>query len=152
MHVNIKYINSTRGAASRMYRGCTSGGVYGPCFYTHARWEYRRRLGSLLLSCYVFRALINSLVCWFCTSALGLVLFQICSMDVKHHIYLLIRDYYTYILSLLTSCCLYIRIVLTKANSVSMLLVRTTFSCSNCHDVNRSFVVSSPKTESSCRS
>jgi len=26
---------------------------------------------------YVFRALINSLECWFCTSALGLVLFQI---------------------------------------------------------------------------
>ena len=25
---------------------------------------------------YVFRALINSLVCWFCTSALGLFLFQ----------------------------------------------------------------------------
>ena len=40
--------------------------------------SYRRRLGSLLLYlCYVFRALINSLVCWFCTSALGLVLFQI---------------------------------------------------------------------------
>ena len=39
----------------------------------------RRRFGSLLLYlCYVFRALINSLVCWFCTSALGLVLFQIC--------------------------------------------------------------------------
>ena len=30
--------------------------------------SYRRRLGSLLLhSCYVFRALINSLVCWFLT-------------------------------------------------------------------------------------
>ena len=40
--------------------------------------SYRRRLRSLLLYlCYVFRALINSLVCWFCTSALGLVLFQI---------------------------------------------------------------------------
>ena len=41
--------------------------------------SYRRRLRSLLLYlCYVFRTLINSLVCWFCTSALGLVLFQIC--------------------------------------------------------------------------
>ena len=40
--------------------------------------SYRRRLRSLLLYlCYVFRALINSLVCWFCTSALDLVLFQI---------------------------------------------------------------------------
>ena len=40
--------------------------------------SYHRRLKSLLLYlCYVFRALINSLECWFCTSALGLVLFQI---------------------------------------------------------------------------
>ena len=40
--------------------------------------SYRTRLRSLLLClCDVFRALINSLVCWFCTSALrGLVLFQ----------------------------------------------------------------------------
>ena len=39
---------------------------------------YRRRLGSFFLYlCCVFRALINSLVCWFCTSALGFVLFQI---------------------------------------------------------------------------
>ena len=37
--------------------------------------SYRRWLGSLLLClCDVFRALIKSLVCWFCTSALGLVL------------------------------------------------------------------------------
>ena len=34
-------------------------GVYIPCIYTHAR-----RLVSLLLYlCYVFRALVNSLVC-----------------------------------------------------------------------------------------
>ena len=40
--------------------------------------SYRRRLRSLLLYlCDVFRALINSLVCWFCASALGIVLFQI---------------------------------------------------------------------------
>ena len=40
--------------------------------------SYRRRLRSLLLYlCYVFPALINSFVCWFCTSARGLVLFQI---------------------------------------------------------------------------
>ena len=40
--------------------------------------SYRRQLRSLLLClCDVFRALINSLVCWFCRSALGLVLFQI---------------------------------------------------------------------------
>ena len=48
--------------------------------YTRVPGEsYRRRFGSLLLYlCYVFRALINSLACWLCTSALGLVLFQIC--------------------------------------------------------------------------
>ena len=41
--------------------------------------SYRRQLRSLLLYlCYVFRALINSLVCSFCTSALGLVLFPNC--------------------------------------------------------------------------
>ena len=39
--------------------------------------SYRRRLRSLLLYLsYVFRALINSLVCWFCTIALYLVVFQ----------------------------------------------------------------------------
>ena len=104
MSVNIRYINSNRGTSSnlRMYIwwslytlylqiwGCTSGGVYIPCVYkfedlplvefmylvfTRMPSEiYRRRLGSLVLYlCYVFRSLINSL----CTSALGLVLFQI---------------------------------------------------------------------------
>ena len=39
---------------------------------------YRNRFRSLLLClCDVFRTLINSLVCWFCLGALGLVLFQI---------------------------------------------------------------------------
>ena len=48
------------------------------------RDSYRRRLRSLLLYlCDVFRALINSLVCWFCTSALGLVLFQICYSGIN---------------------------------------------------------------------
>ena len=35
--------------------------------------SYRRRLGSLLCLCDVFRALINSPVYWLCMSALGLV-------------------------------------------------------------------------------
>ena len=40
--------------------------------------SYRRRLRSLLLYlCYVFRALINSLVCWFCTNALALFCFWV---------------------------------------------------------------------------
>ena len=50
--------------------------------FTHTPGEsYRRRHRSLLLClCDVFRALINSLVCWFCTSALGLVLFEVCTL------------------------------------------------------------------------
>ena len=40
--------------------------------------SYRRRLESLLLCLIdVFWALINSLVCWFCTRAVGIVQFQI---------------------------------------------------------------------------
>ena len=40
---------------------------------------YHRRLRSLLLYlCYVLQVLINSLMCWFCTSILGLILFQVC--------------------------------------------------------------------------
>ena len=38
---------------------------------------HRQFRSSLLHLCYVFRALINSLVCWLCTSALGFILFQI---------------------------------------------------------------------------
>ena len=36
-----------------------------------------RRLRSLLCLCDFFQSLINSLVCWFCTGALGLILFHI---------------------------------------------------------------------------
>ena len=48
--------------------------------FTHMPGEsYRRCLRSLLLYlCYVFQALINSLVCWSCKRALGLVLFELC--------------------------------------------------------------------------
>ena len=46
--------------------------------------SYWRRLGSLLLClCYVFWALINSLVCWFCMRALGLGLFQLSVSQLK---------------------------------------------------------------------
>ena len=45
--------------------------------------SYHRQLRSLLLYLHdIFQALINSLVCWFCTGALGLVLFPICD-DVE---------------------------------------------------------------------
>ena len=46
--------------------------------------SYLRRLRAFLLClCEVFRALINSLVYWFCTNALGLVLFQ--RVNVAHY-------------------------------------------------------------------
>ena len=55
------YLVFTRMPGESYSRRSTSGGVYVPCIYTHA--SYRGRLGSLLLYlCYVFRALINSLV------------------------------------------------------------------------------------------
>ena len=38
MHVNARYINSTRGTPSQS-SGCTSGGVDELCIYLHARWE-----------------------------------------------------------------------------------------------------------------
>ena len=61
--------------------GCTSGRVMYFVFTRMPGESYRRRLRSLLLYlCDVFRAVINSLVCWFCSSALGHVLFQICLM------------------------------------------------------------------------
>ena len=37
----------------------------------------------LMCLCDAFRALINSLVYWLCTSALGLVLFQICDLWLR---------------------------------------------------------------------
>ena len=61
-----------------LHGGCTSGGVCAPCIYTedvplvefvHLVFtrmpgkSYSRRLRSLLYLCYVFRVLINSLVC-----------------------------------------------------------------------------------------
>ena len=54
-----------------------SGGVYVPWIYLHARWElwYHRQLWSLLWHmCDVFLS-TNSLVRWFCMSALGPVVF-----------------------------------------------------------------------------
>ena len=45
--------------------------------------SYCRWLGFLLLC--LFWALINSLVCWFCTSALGFILLQIVIMTESEH-------------------------------------------------------------------
>ena len=45
--------------------------------------SYRRRLRSLLLGlCDVSQVPINSVVCGFCTGALGLVLFQMLPLEV----------------------------------------------------------------------
>ena len=72
-------------------RGCSSGGVYVPLtelsedihlvgemylVFTRMPGEsYRGRLRSLF-AVFVFWALINSIECWLCTDALGLVLFH----------------------------------------------------------------------------
>ena len=52
-----QYVSSTRGASSNTYKiwGCTCGGVYVPCIYSHARWEYT--VGDSGLCCYVFQGL-----------------------------------------------------------------------------------------------
>ena len=57
-----QYVSSTRDASSNAYKiwGCTCGGVYVPCFYSHARWEYT--VGDSGLCCYVFQGL--NIVCW----------------------------------------------------------------------------------------
>ena len=48
--------------------------------------SYHRWLRSLLLYLrHVFRVLMNSVVYWFCMSTLGLILFQICSMQMVQH-------------------------------------------------------------------
>ena len=51
----------------------------------HQRYILKDCVYSCLLACLcdVFRALINSLVRWFCWSALGLVLFHIASLNSK---------------------------------------------------------------------
>ena len=62
MYVNARYLNSTK-PEEFMYL----------VFIRMPGESYCRRLGSLLLYlCYVYWVLINFLVCWFCTSVLGL--------------------------------------------------------------------------------
>ena len=59
-----KRIKSLRFLRER--KGCSSGGIYVPCIYTHARWALLQVTWSLLLYLhYLFWWLINSLVCWF---------------------------------------------------------------------------------------
>ena len=86
MRVNTRYINSTRGTSSIWLNLLNFQLVDIPLVeLIHlVLHEYQVRvtvgdsdMSLLLYLCYVFGALINSLVRWFCTSALGLVLFQI---------------------------------------------------------------------------
>ena len=94
MCVNTRYINSTRGTSEdTRYMNSTRGTssdvplveLMYLVFTCMPGASYRRQLGSLLLYlCYVSQTLINSWVCWFCTSALGLVLFHIC--DNTYHL------------------------------------------------------------------
>ena len=55
MRVYTRFINSTR--------GCTSGGIYVQVLYLHACRVKVIRARCCCRLCYVFRALINSLVC-----------------------------------------------------------------------------------------
>ena len=64
----VRVTVSDSGLCCCLCRGCTSGGDYAPCIYTHARWELGDSTISLSFClCDVFRAIINSLVCWFST-------------------------------------------------------------------------------------
>ena len=79
-YLHLRYWGCTS-IPAREHWGCTSGGVHVPCVYLLACQvrvtENDSGLCCCVCMCYVFRALINSLVCWFCTGALGIVLFQI---------------------------------------------------------------------------
>ena len=54
-----------------LYLGCTSVGLYVSCIYSHARWVTVGDSRLCWCLCDVSRALINSLVCWFCQLYLG---------------------------------------------------------------------------------
>ena len=55
----------TSGWRNTVLSQSTSGGVYEPCIYPHAKWGNSGL--SLLCLCDVFWVLINSIVCWFTT-------------------------------------------------------------------------------------
>ena len=89
MHVTTRYINSTRGISCQTFflylevhklqHEAVPLVEFMYLVFTCMPGEsYHRRLRSLLsYMCCVFQVLINSLVCWLCRNALGLVLFQI---------------------------------------------------------------------------
>ena len=85
MRVNTRYINSTRGTSSNclfiyfIFAAVQLVGIIYLVFTRMSGESYRTcDSGPCCCTCVTyFQTLINSLVCWFCTSALGLVLFQI---------------------------------------------------------------------------
>ena len=88
LRIDTRYINSTRVCILRVdtrdinsTRVCTLVEFMYLVFTRMPGERYRRRLGSLLLClCDFFPALINSLACGFCTSALDLALFEIATV------------------------------------------------------------------------
>ena len=86
--------------------------------------SYHRQFKSLLYLCCAFLALINSLVCWFCTRILGLVLFQSCFlcsgffMSLPHRWCLLTHDVGFFVCLLVWCFCLKkeLRRKMTKQN------------------------------------
>ena len=81
--------------------------------YLHAcQVSYHRQFRSLLYLCCTFLALINSLVCWFCTRILGLILFQSCFlcsgffMSLPHRWCLLTHDVGFFVCLLVWCFCL----------------------------------------------
>ena len=93
MRVNTRYINSIKGTPPkrmppppsplsvtlRRRHRCAQADDR-----TNIYWFETWHRSLLLCLCDVFRALINSLVCWFCTSALGLILFQTVPMRLTY--------------------------------------------------------------------
>ena len=89
----------------RMYLWWSSCTLY--LLARQTRVTIYKRLRSLLLClCDVFRALINSLVCWFCTSALGLVLLQIVIINSSFFLFfsLILSLFFLFFLLLFLQC------------------------------------------------
>ena len=71
MHVNTRYVNSTRGTSSkrRTFGGVmylvfesATGGIYVPCIYVHARWPLLQ-VTPLLCLCGIFQVLRELPMC-----------------------------------------------------------------------------------------
>ena len=119
----------------------------------------RRRLRYLLLClCDVFRALINSLVCWFCTGALAFVPFQIlifshctlscharliCNTTLLHHGPSDVSTLCSYIMAACSMALFHEHAIITKVGSAvrvvtdklsSVDITHQSWQCSECCD------------------